>query len=94
MVRSFTYDSLKRLLTAANPEAGTITCTYDDNGNVKTKIDALRTVTMVSDKIDRLIQKNWSDGTPAVTWSYPAGSERSRARGARRSEPLTARTAA
>ncbi len=35
--RSFTYDSLARLLTATNPETGTITYTYDGNGNVLTR---------------------------------------------------------
>ncbi|HEY6250619.1 MAG TPA: RHS repeat-associated core domain-containing protein, partial [Candidatus Angelobacter sp.] len=32
--RSFTYDSLSRLLTATNPESGTISYSYDANGNV------------------------------------------------------------
>ena len=44
--RTFTYDSLSRLLSATNPELGTtshpewgtITYTYDANGNVATKI--------------------------------------------------------
>ncbi len=35
--RSFTYDSLSRLLTASNPESGTISYTYDGNGNLKQK---------------------------------------------------------
>lgn len=36
-VRTFTYDSLSRLLTAANPESGTISYSYDGNGNVLQK---------------------------------------------------------
>src|SRR5205823_4067407 len=32
--RFFIYDWLSRLLTATNPESGTITFTYDNNGNV------------------------------------------------------------
>lgn len=39
-VRTSVYDSLGRLLTAANPEAGVISYTYDDNGNLQSKTDA------------------------------------------------------
>jgi RHS repeat-associated protein len=35
--RTFTYNSLSQLLTAVNPESGTITYTYDSNGNLSTK---------------------------------------------------------
>ena len=34
--RYFAYDSLGRLMTAANPESGTTAYTYDDSGNVAT----------------------------------------------------------
>jgi len=36
-LRSFNYDSLSRLTSATNPESGTTTYTYDNNGNVLTK---------------------------------------------------------
>ena len=36
--RLFTYDALSRLLSANNPESGLISYTYDDDGNVVTKI--------------------------------------------------------
>jgi YD repeat-containing protein len=36
--RTFTYDSLSRLLTANNPESGTISYTYDGDGNLLMKI--------------------------------------------------------
>ena len=36
-IRTFTYDSLSRLLTATNPESGTITYSYDDDGNLLQK---------------------------------------------------------
>ncbi len=39
--RSFVYDSLKRLTAATNPESGTTTYLYDNNGNLKQKTDAL-----------------------------------------------------
>jgi RHS repeat-associated protein len=38
--RTFTYDSLSRLRSANNPESGTITYAYDDNGNLTSKTDA------------------------------------------------------
>lgn len=37
-VRNFGYDSLARLTSAANPESGTISYTYDANGNVVTRV--------------------------------------------------------
>src|SRR5258707_11520819 len=36
-VRRFTYDSVSRLLTATNPESGTISYVYDDDGNMLQK---------------------------------------------------------
>ncbi len=38
VTRSFNYDSLSRLQSAANPESGTTTYTYDANGNVLQKV--------------------------------------------------------
>lgn len=38
--RSFVYDSLKRLQSATNPESGTVSYSYDNNGNLLTKTDA------------------------------------------------------
>jgi YD repeat-containing protein len=37
--RTFTSISLKRLLSATNPESGTISYEYDENGNLKLKVD-------------------------------------------------------
>ncbi len=37
--RTFTYDSLSRLVTAINPESGTVQYKYDANGNLVLKID-------------------------------------------------------
>lgn len=38
-VRTATYDSVGRLLSATNPETGTINYSYDDNGDILTKTD-------------------------------------------------------
>ena len=82
--RSFNYDSLSRLLTAANPETGTIcygqwsgsNCTggYDPNGNLLYKTDARGVVTGYSyDALNRLYAKtytNASAGTMASCYQY------------------------
>ena len=36
--RTFSYDSLSRLVSATNPESGTVSYTYDNAGNLKTKV--------------------------------------------------------
>ena len=74
--RSFTYDSLSRLLTSRNPETGKVcygiwsggsvglgTCQngYDANGNLVTKTDARGVVTTNSyDTLNRLLAKTYS----------------------------------
>ncbi|MGH9760080.1 MAG: RHS repeat domain-containing protein, partial [Blastocatellia bacterium] len=71
--RNFTYDSLKRLLTAQNPESGTITYTYDLNGNLATKTDqrspAVK-ITYAYDNLNRITGRSYSDVTPAVSYVY------------------------
>jgi YD repeat-containing protein len=60
--RTFTYDSVSRLLTAANPEAGTITYTYDADSNLHTKTDARGVVTSYSyDGLNRLLSKVYTN---------------------------------
>jgi len=82
--RSFTYDFLSRLTSATNPESGTISYTYDANGNVLTKVaptpnkiladtNAPLTVTTTYsyDALNRLTQKSYSDSTtPTVKYGY------------------------
>jgi RHS repeat-associated protein len=53
--RSFAYNSLSQLTSATNPESGTITYTYDLNGNVLSKTAP---------------QPNATTGTPTVTTNY------------------------
>jgi len=38
--RSFVYDSLKGLASATNPESGTVSYQYDNNGNLLVKTGA------------------------------------------------------
>lgn len=69
--RTFTYDCLSRLLTAANPESGTVTFTYDANNNLTTKTDARGiTITNIYDAINRPLTKDYSDSTPDATYTY------------------------
>jgi RHS repeat-associated protein len=69
--RWFTYDSLSRLLTATNPESGTLTYTYDANGNVATRKDARNvTTTYLYDNLNRLIQKSYNDTPRTATVKY------------------------
>jgi RHS repeat-associated protein len=82
-MRTFSYDSLKRLTSATNPESGTIGYTYDDNGNVTTHTDARNVVTCYGtwggsscdtrtgyDALNRPMKKTYSDSTPGVTYTY------------------------
>jgi RHS repeat-associated protein len=69
--RSFTSDSLRHLISSTNPEAGTVTYTYDNDRNVLTKKDARNiTITYGYDPLNRLTGKTYSNGDPAVTYSY------------------------
>src|SRR5262249_37541219 len=79
--RLFTYDSLGGLLTANNPESGTLTYNYDANGNVVTKTDARGVIVNYSppespiDPLDRVTKITYSDGTtPAVFFVYDTAS--------------------
>lgn len=72
--RTFTYSSLSRLLTAANPESGTISYGYDPNGNLTSKVDARSITTSYSyDYLNRVTQRSYSGGsitTPTVNYTY------------------------
>ncbi len=66
--RTFTYDSLSRLLTATNPESGTIAYSYDLDGNLLQKTSpapnqtgtATQTVSYCYDALHRLLAKGYS----------------------------------
>jgi len=80
VLRSFNYTSLSRLKDATNPESGTFTFTYDENGNVKTKTDPRfipntsthRIITYAYDPLGRITSQTYNDGTPNVTFAYDA----------------------
>src|SRR6185369_4871392 len=64
--RTFTYDSLSRLLTATNPESGQITWTYDNDSNVLTKLDAKGTT--ITYNYDQLHRVATTGGTHAKSY--------------------------
>jgi RHS repeat-associated protein len=78
-IRRFTYDSLSRLLTAKNPEAGQTAYQYDADSNLISKTDARGVNINYSptgspiDSLHRVTQKTYSDGTPTVTYQYDTG---------------------
>jgi RHS repeat-associated protein len=85
-VRRFTYDSLWRLLTAKNPESGTIAYTYDNDGELLQKTSpapnqtgsATQTVSFCYDALHRVTGKGYGAqscplATPVVTYAYDSG---------------------
>jgi RHS repeat-associated protein len=85
-VRRFTYDSLSRLLTAHNPESGTITYLYDADGNLLQKTSpapnqtgsTTQTISFCYDELHRVKGKAYSAQScpltsPVVTYTYDSG---------------------
>ena len=72
-VRSYAYTSLGQLASATNPETGTITYTYDANGNVATRVSGSLTTTYGYNVLDQVTSKTYSDSTPTATWAYSKG---------------------
>jgi len=73
--RTFAYDSLKRLTSAANPESGTIGYQYDSNGNLLVKTDARSASTHLAyDDLNRLKRRwyNGSSSTSSITHNSPS----------------------
>jgi len=72
-VRRFTYDSLSRLLTAKNPETGTITYGYDLDSVLTSKMDNRGiTITYSPDALYRISSKSYSDSEPTISYTYDA----------------------
>ena len=78
--RQFTYDSFSRLSTSNNPERGTVTYTWNDDGTLATRTapkpnqtnsGVLVTTTYAYDEIQRLLTTTYSDGTtPTIREIY------------------------
>ena len=87
-IRRFTYDSFSRLLTAKNPESGTISYSYDNDGNLLQKTSpapnvlppttATQTVSYCYDELHRVTGKGYGAqscplATPVVSYAYDSG---------------------
>src|SRR6201988_1420353 len=74
-IRTFTYDSLSRLRTGINPESGTISYQYDDNGNLIVKTEPRGVSTHYEyDALNR-VKRRWYNGsrlTSEITHNNPA----------------------
>jgi RHS repeat-associated protein len=76
--RTYYYDRLSRLTQATTPESGTVSFTYDGNGNVLTRVapkpnqtgSLTVTTTYTYDALNRLTGKTYSNGDPAVSYFY------------------------
>jgi RHS repeat-associated protein len=84
--RTFTYSSLRRLLTASNPENGTVEYTYDVAGNLNRRKQGSAVVCFGTrqaddtcqhdgyDDLNRLLKKTYNDATLEVDYSYDTAS--------------------
>ena len=73
-VRTFTYDTQNRLLSASNPETGTITYTYN-NASLASRTDARGiTTTYIWDDKGHLTGKQYSNGDPSAVYVYDSAS--------------------
>lgn len=82
--RKFSYDGLSRLISASNPESGTIGYTYDSSSNTQTKTDARGVrILYCYDALNRLISKssvdtscpqNGPSSTPFAAFTYDSSS--------------------
>ncbi len=77
--RLFTYDSLSRLLTANNPETGTVSYAYDADGNLTSKVSpkqnqtagATQEIDFTYDALHRLTFKCYAGTTtPCNEWDW------------------------
>jgi RHS repeat-associated protein len=77
--RSFQFDSLSRHILSSNPESGQTSYQYDNNGNLIAKTDARGITVNYSpqdspiDALNRVTKKTYSNGDPAVTYTYDTG---------------------
>jgi len=84
--RMFVYNSLSQLTDATNPESGTVSYQYDNNGNLTQKVDPRLladnvthvTTTYDYDALNRIKTRSYNDGTspnyldrtPTVIYTY------------------------
>ncbi len=74
---SITYNAGGQKTQMTDPDMGAWTYTYDAQGNLATQTDAKGNITtLIYDGLNRLVSKTFSNGSPAITYSYDAGTNK------------------
>ncbi len=68
----YTYDGMNRLIAETNPDGTTKQYTYNEIGNVLTRIDEKGILTTYSYYFDLLTHIDYADNTPDVSFNYNA----------------------
>jgi RHS repeat-associated protein len=80
--RTFTYDSLNRLISATNPESGTTAYGWNTDSELITRVrpianvpgsSSTTTTTYAYDPLHRVLSKIYSDSTPSANFVYDGG---------------------
>jgi len=66
----YKYDFLDRLIEITNPDGSNRMFTYDELGNLVTRLDENRVLTSYSYLVDLLVEIDYDDNTPDVSFSY------------------------
>ncbi|NLW73160.1 MAG: hypothetical protein GXY37_09800, partial [Chloroflexi bacterium] len=75
-VTTIAYNAAGQKTQMSDPDMGTWTYAYDAQGNLTSQQDAKgNTTTLAYDALNRLTLKTFSDGSPAVTFSYDANGD-------------------
>jgi YD repeat-containing protein len=69
-VRTFIYDQHSHLLSVTNPEGGTVSYTYNQQGRLGSRSDTRGTTNYIWDTQGRFTGKQYSNGAPSVVYVY------------------------
>ena len=75
-ITTITYNAAGLKTQMADPDMGTWSYAYDAQGNLTSQQDATgNTVTLTYDGLNRLTGKTFSDGSPAISYTYDANGD-------------------
>lgn len=72
---AISYNPAGQKIQMADADMGTWSYTYDAQGNLLTQTTATITTTLTYDGLNRVISKSFSDGSPAVSFTYDANGD-------------------
>ena len=72
---AISYNPAGQKIQMADADMGTWNYTYDAQGNLLTQTTATITTTLTYDGLNRVISKSFSDGSPAVSFTYDANGD-------------------